>query len=101
MTLLQILGVYGALSATTFVLYALDKSSARSSQWRVPENMLHLLALLGGWPGAWIAQVLFRHKISKSSFMAAFALSVAVNLPVLTWVVIEPRNPIADLLWSV
>lgn len=85
MALLQILGVYGALSATTFVLYALDKSSARRSQWRVPENMLHLLALLGGWPGAWLAQQVFRHKTRKSGFQFVFLLTIAVNLGFLVW----------------
>jgi uncharacterized membrane protein YsdA (DUF1294 family) len=28
----------------------------------VPENLLHLLALLGGFPGAWAGMLLFHHK---------------------------------------
>lgn len=89
------------LSVLAAFAYAFDKSKAMNRQWRTQESTLHMLSLLGGWPGAWIAQVLFRHKISKTSFMAAFVLCVAVNLAVLTWIVIEPRNAIAELLWSV
>lgn len=45
-------GFYLLLSGITWVVYALDKSAARRNQWRVRESTLHLLALLGGWPGA-------------------------------------------------
>jgi len=41
---------------------------------------LHLLSLLGGWPGALIGQGLFRHKTSKQSFQFMFWLTVAINI---------------------
>jgi uncharacterized membrane protein YsdA (DUF1294 family) len=43
-------GFYAAISITAFIAYALDKSAARDGRWRIAENTLHLLALLGGWP---------------------------------------------------
>ena len=37
-----------------------------------PERTLHLLALLGGWPGAILARRRFRHKTMKVPFLIAF-----------------------------
>lgn len=51
-----------ALSATTFAVYGLDKRLSKSNSGRVPENILHLLALLGGFPGGWLGMLVFHHK---------------------------------------
>ena len=51
-----------ALSGATFGIYGLDKLLARIGWGRVPENLLHLLALLGGFPGGWAGMLLFHHK---------------------------------------
>ncbi|MDT8428751.1 MAG: cold shock and DUF1294 domain-containing protein [Pseudomonadales bacterium] len=84
---------YGLLSLITFIVYAWDKSSARNRRWRTKENTLHLLSLLGGWPGALIAQRLFRHKSAKREFLVVFWLSVVVNCGVLGWVVMGGPLP--------
>jgi uncharacterized membrane protein YsdA (DUF1294 family) len=70
---------YCALSFITFIAYAIDKSAARRKLTRTPEKTLHLLALLGGWPGAVIAQKLLRHKSRKQSFQVVFWLSIIFN----------------------
>ena len=74
---------YGAMSAVAILLYALDKSAATHQRWRVQERTLHLVALLGGWPGALFAQDAFRHKSSKPSFQNGFLATVVVNCAVL------------------
>jgi uncharacterized membrane protein YsdA (DUF1294 family) len=61
-----------ALSVLAFFAYRRDKRSAEGGKWRVPESTLHLLALIGGWPGGFLAQQLFRHKTSKASFQIVF-----------------------------
>lgn len=71
---------YLALSAVTFVVYGIDKNSAQRNGWRVPERILQFLAFTGGWPGAWIAQQVLRHKTSKRSFQIEFWICVIVNL---------------------
>ena len=68
------------LSLTTAVVYAVDKSAARHGRRRVPERVLLLLGLFGGWPGALVAQQLLRHKTSKRSFQVAFWATVAVDV---------------------
>jgi uncharacterized membrane protein YsdA (DUF1294 family)/cold shock CspA family protein len=90
--------VYLALSLITIVAYAFDKSAAMNRRWRTQESTLNLLALLGGWPGAWISQLLFRHKTKKSSFIVIFVLCVILNLAFLTWVVVDPDGAAAELI---
>jgi uncharacterized membrane protein YsdA (DUF1294 family) len=60
------------ISAITYLAYARDKQSAKAKTWRIPENTLHLLELLGGWPGGFLAQRRLRHKCSKTRFQAVF-----------------------------
>ena len=62
-----VFGLYVVISIVVFIVYALDKSAARKNRRRIPENTLHLLALIGGWPGALVAQKLLHHKSSKQN----------------------------------
>jgi len=55
---------------------AYDKKRAQTDQWRVPESTLHFLELIGGWPGSFVAQRRFRHKISKPSYQVTFWIIV-------------------------
>jgi len=51
-----------ALTAATFAVYGLDKLLSKIGSGRVPENILHLLALLGGFIGGWSGMLVFHHK---------------------------------------
>lgn len=74
--LLLVALVCALLSVVTYLFYALDKSAARRRRHRVPERALHLLSLLGGWPGALLAQHTLRHKTAKPRFLFVFWLTV-------------------------
>ena len=80
-----ILYIYLAASFITFLVYAIDKSAAKSGAWRKQETTLHALALVGGWPGAMIAQQTLRHKSSKRSFRNVFWLTVVLNCGFYIW----------------
>ena len=79
--------LYAGMSLITFFAYGLDKSAARTRRWRTQESTLHLFELLGGWPGALIAQGSFRHKTRKLSFQIVFWLVVALNLGAVAWLI--------------
>ncbi len=79
----EMLWYYAALSLVSFVGYGADKYKAVNKQFRTPEAQLHLVDLLGGWPGGLVAQQLFRHKISKKSFREVVFGTVILNLGVL------------------
>lgn len=76
---------YLGMSLLTFLTYALDKSAAQRGAWRTSESTLHALALLGGWPGALIAQRLLRHKSAKQPFRAVFWATVVANVLAFAW----------------
>lgn len=79
----QIAAVYPVLGGVTWLVYAHDKQAAARGRWRTPESTLQLLALRGGWPGAWLAQMHLRHKSRKVGFRLTFWIMVLVNLVVL------------------
>jgi uncharacterized membrane protein YsdA (DUF1294 family) len=72
-------------STIAFILYGIDKRRAIRKQPRISERTLHLLSILGGWPGAHLAQQLFRHKTLKVSFRLVFWLTVAIHLIIIGW----------------
>ena len=88
---------YGA-SIITYGVYARDKTAAQNAGWRVPESTLHLMSLVGGWPGALIAQVLLRHKTRKTSFLIGYCLTVIANCVALGVVLVKGVSPVKVLL---
>ena len=74
-----VLILYVTLSMITYSIYKNDKSAARIGTWRTPESFLHFLSLLGGWPGAMVAQQKLRHKNKKQSFRFMFFVTVVLN----------------------
>jgi len=74
---------YAALSCIAFLLYRHDKNAAQAGRMRTRERTLHLIDLLGGWPGGLIAQDRFRHKTRKASFQFVFWATVAINCALL------------------
>jgi uncharacterized membrane protein YsdA (DUF1294 family)/cold shock CspA family protein len=68
-----------ALNSGVFCAYWLDKYAAQKNQWRTKERTLHIMALLGGWPGAGLAQQILRHKSRKESFRQSFQLTVIAH----------------------
>jgi len=81
-----VLVAYVAMSALAFVLYAVDKRRAARGQWRIPEATLHTVEVLGGWPGAVVAQHLLRHKRQKSAYVLVFWLIVMIHGIAWWWV---------------
>ena len=77
--------LYAGTSVLCFVLYGVDKAAARAGRDRISESTLLSLGFVGGWPGAIVAQQVFRHKTSKRSFRLRFWLSVVVNASVFAW----------------
>ena len=77
--------LHAGASLLCFVLYGVDKAAARAGRGRISESTLLSLGLVGGWPGAIVAQQVFRHKTSKRSFRVRFWLSVAANVGLWAW----------------
>lgn len=87
---------YLTVSIVTYGIYRLDKSATQAGGKRMPERILHLLSLLGGWPGALIAQQFGRHKSNRAGFRRVFWSTVVVNS--LAFLLI--CSPLVQPLWA-
>jgi uncharacterized membrane protein YsdA (DUF1294 family)/cold shock CspA family protein len=72
--------LYAGASVVCALAYAIDKSAAVAGRWRVSESTLHTLSLVGGWPGALVAQQVLRHKSNKAAFRSVFWATVVANV---------------------
>jgi uncharacterized membrane protein YsdA (DUF1294 family)/cold shock CspA family protein len=78
---------YLLISFVTFLIYCKDKLAAKFSWWRTSEYTLHLLSLIGGWPGAIIAHRLLRHKSVKKEFRTGFWITVLINIVIFGYLI--------------
>lgn len=71
---------YLTLSILTMFLYGLDKANAAMRKWRVPEAYFYILELMGGWPGALMAQNDLRHKTRQTVYLMILRSIIALHL---------------------
>jgi uncharacterized membrane protein YsdA (DUF1294 family)/cold shock CspA family protein len=95
------LALYYGASIITYGVYARDKRAAQNERRRTPESKLHLMSLVGGWPGALIAQALLRHKTRKPSFLIGYWFTVIINCIALGVIVEKGVSPLKVLLGAV
>ena len=79
--------VFVGVNVVTMLAYGYDKHLARIGGQRVPEMTLHVLAAIGGTPGAFVGQLLFRHKTRDRWFRLVFFAIAAVQVVVLLVIV--------------
>ncbi len=74
------------LAAINFICLCVmweDKRRARKGSWRISENTLFMLAVIGGALGGLIGMYLFHHKTRKGAFVVGFPLLLAFQLGLL------------------
>ena len=71
-TVQNIIIYFVAINIITFFVMWLDKRKAKKGKWRIPENTLLLLVLLGGVIGGIAGMYTFRHKTQKMKFVIGF-----------------------------
>jgi uncharacterized membrane protein YsdA (DUF1294 family)/cold shock CspA family protein len=78
--------LYIEASLFTYWLYKADKEAAIARHGnRLAEESLQLFSLIGGWPGAYIAQRQLAHKRSKVPFRREFGFVILGNTLLLIW----------------
>jgi uncharacterized membrane protein YsdA (DUF1294 family) len=71
------------LNIVTFGCYGYDKYQAIHKAWRVPEFVLHFLAIIGGALGGITGQWFFNHKTRKQNFHIVLWSSFMVHIAIL------------------
>ena len=74
-----------ALSAITFVVYAIDKIKAQKKAWRIPEKALLTLSFIGGALGGLVAMYTVRHKTKHWYFVAVNIISIGIHFFIATY----------------
>ncbi|MBB6696465.1 DUF1294 domain-containing protein [Clostridium algidicarnis] len=69
-----ILNILGLLS-----MY-IDKSKSKRSQWRIRENTLIIIAILGGSIGSYLGMKKFRHKTKHSKFKYGIPFIIFIQI---------------------
>ncbi|MBT8438549.1 MAG: cold shock and DUF1294 domain-containing protein [Gammaproteobacteria bacterium] len=95
---IEMLYLYLVMSTITFSAYAKDKHAAHRGNWRTEVSTLHTLSLVGGWPGALIAQQILRHKSRKGSFQFVFWVTVVLNCTAFGWLFTAQGNEMLQML---
>ncbi|MFB9867695.1 DUF1294 domain-containing protein [Vreelandella sulfidaeris] len=88
--MILIVAFYAVASVIAYLTYAVDKKAAINRRRRVSEKTLHLLGVLGGWPGALLAQRRLRHKTQKTMFQCVFWLTAGINVACLVGLLSSP-----------
>jgi len=71
----------------TFAIFAVDKRSAGTKEWRVSESSLLTLALIGGSFGAICGQYFLRHKTRKEPFRTQLFSIIAIQLAIVSFLI--------------
>ncbi|WP_373428008.1 DUF1294 domain-containing protein [Chryseobacterium sp. PTM-20240506] len=69
-----------AINIVCFFIFGIDKRKAKMHQRRISENTLLALALFGGSVGGIFGIFIFRHKISKKSFLLRFCAVLVIQM---------------------
>ena len=70
----------GAWSFSAFVLYVIDKTLAKAKGLRIPELILNLLAVVGGFAGCWAGMFAFHHKSNRSKHPIMWLVLIASTI---------------------
>ena len=80
------------LNIATICIYLYDKGASSREMLRVPEKLLHGMALFGGSPAALLSQAAFRHKTIKRSFRRWFWGIIILQIAIIGMVIYLTRN---------
>ncbi|WP_411810680.1 DUF1294 domain-containing protein [Chryseobacterium scophthalmum] len=72
--------VFLIMNLIAFTVFGLDKWKATQHKRRISEFSLLILTFLGGTVGAILGMIIFRHKVSKKSFLWKFGIIILVQI---------------------
>lgn len=77
----KIIIIYLVINILVFGIYGLDKQKAKKNTYRISENTLIFLAILGP-VGAMLGMRLFHHKTKKVKFKLSIPLFLIIHITI-------------------
>jgi len=74
-------------SLITVVLFGIDKKRAVGGGSRIPEMLLMLMILVGGFLGGWAGRSVFRHKSNRPEYAIILVVAGVVHALLALWAV--------------
>ncbi len=68
------------INIIAFLLMGWDKYSAINNQWRISENTLLVVSIIGGSLGSLLGMFIFHHKTKKKRFLIGIPLCILLNI---------------------
>ena len=78
-----------AINIIAFLAMGIDKWKAKRGAWRIPEQTLISLVLLGGGIGGIAGMYTFRHKTKKPRFFVGFPMILIAEIIIAIYIVIR------------
>lgn len=79
MNLEILLLIYFFINLCAFATYGIDKLKAIQNEWRISENTLLFLSIIGPI-GALLSMIMFRHKIRKIKFIILIPIFLLLHI---------------------
>ena len=74
-----------AINAVAFIMYGIDKYTAKKAKWRISEATLLLLAVLGGSIGAWMGMKVWHHKTMHKKFKYGIPAILLIQIALMAY----------------
>ena len=87
--LTKILVYLFAVNLIAFLAMGLDKRKAKKEAWRIPEQTLLSLVLIGGGIGGIAGMYVFRHKTKKPRFFIGFPVILVTEIALVIYLLIK------------
>lgn len=80
---LWVLAAALGVNLLTVLAYVIDTQAAPARRSHIPEAVMHLLSLLGGWPAAGLTQAIVRYRARNPFFKTLYWSTVTLHIALL------------------
>lgn len=88
------------ISLTAVLLTVYDKYAAKNNKWRIRENTLLAVSMLGGSVAMLITMKKIRHKTKHKKFMTGIPVIIILQLALIIYFCLKVQNPTGNTLWD-
>lgn len=77
------------INLVSFLSMGIDKWKAKNGAWRIPEQTLISMVVLGGGIGGILGMHVFRHKTKKPRFYVGFPVILILEIVIAVYIIVK------------